>query len=124
MMSKQKILILFLFILILASLYAIFINQNKLTPENDKYYETFGESCFDRITDDYLMSVCEKIKDNAKRDNCYYNKSISSGYDRVCHLVKNETLRQKCLKDVGIIISNNESLRQRAEKYNPNKRKI
>ncbi|HED05996.1 MAG TPA: hypothetical protein ENI61_04865, partial [Ignavibacteria bacterium] len=92
-MKRQKALILFfsiLFILVLIGVYAkIFTNQNKLISK-DNYYENFGESCFDRVTDDYLMGVCEKIKDSAEKDTCYYNKGISSGYDRVCHLIGNK----------------------------------
>ena len=131
MMKKRRTLVLFFSILVLVVLIGVYIvvftNQSKLkklTLGDSKYYETFGESCFDRVTDDYLMGVCEKIKDNTEKDNCYYEKSISSGYDRVCHLIGNKTLKQKCLDEVNIIILNNETLKQRADKYNPYKRRI
>lgn len=79
----------------------------------------FGESCFDRTTDDYLRSVCEKIKDSKERDDCYYEKAVLEGYERICHLIENETLKQECIRSVNTILSNNETLKQRAEQFNP-----
>ena len=125
MMKKGIILILFITILVLVGIYVMSPSHNKLRKLNSKYdtyYENIGESCFDRTTDNYLRGVCEKIKDNEGRDTCYYNKGISSGYDRVCHLIGNETLKQKCLEEVNVTLSNNETLKQRAGKYNPYKR--
>ena len=129
--KEKKILILFFSVLILVvliSVYAIiFTNKNKLKELNSKeskYYETFGESCLDRVTDDYLRNVCEKIKGDSERDTCYYNEGISTGYDRICKLIGNEILNQKCLEGVNTTLLNNKTLKQRADKYDPNKRKI
>lgn len=130
-MKRQIALILFFLILalvILISAYRIvFANQNKLrnlNSEDAKYYKTFGESCLDRVTDDYLRNVCEKINNSAKRDICYYNEGISAGYSRICKLIENTTLSKRCFIGVNVTLSNNKSLKQRADKYNPNKRKI
>lgn len=127
--KKTNKLILFFSILVFLALVGVYMtihtSQNKLKKlmsKDDKYYETFGESCFDRVTDDYLRGVCEKIKENVKKDTCYYGEGVSTGYNRICHLIGNETLKQKCLEEVNVTLSNNETLKQRAEKYNPYKR--
>ncbi len=79
----------------------------------------FGESCFDRATDDYLIGVCEKISLQRERDLCYYDEAISEGYVRICHLIENASLKRECAAHVNITLSNNETLKARAERFNP-----
>lgn len=113
-MKKWSALIIFLIVSML--ILVVIIN---FTNKNQQDNSNFGESCFDRTTDDYLRGVCEKIKDSKERDNCYYEKAVLEGYDRICHLIENEILKQKCVKEVNKILSDNETLKQRAEQFNP-----
>ncbi len=89
------------------------------TSQKQQDNSDFGESCFDRSTDNYLRDICEKIKNSKERDRCYYEKAILEGYTRICHLIENRTMKQKCVRSVNIILSNNETLKQRAEQFNP-----
>lgn len=127
-MKRQGELILFFSILILLILLiagTIYMNKVKNSiSKYDRYYQTFGESCLDKVTDAYLRNVCEKMNNSTKRDACYYNKGISTGYNRICKLIENKTLKKECSRGVNAILLSNETLKQRAEKYNPQKRKI
>jgi len=126
--KRRMVSILFIVLLILVGVYAfVSLNRNNsknILSEEGQYYKTFGESCLDRVTDDYLRNVCEKIRDSPGRDACYYSEGVSTGYDRICKLIENATLNQECLSGVNKTLANNKSLKQRAEKYNPYKRKI
>ncbi len=126
--EKRVILVFFIILLISIGIYVtIFANHKKskdLNFKESRYYETFGESCLDRVTDDYLRNVCEKINNSIGRDACYYREGIATGYYRICKLIKNKILNQKCFEGVNTTLLGNKSLRQRAEKYDPSKRKI
>jgi len=126
--EKRIVLILFITLLVSIGIYTIIIvNKNKqknLNYKESSYYKTFGESCLDKVTDAYLRDVCEKINNKTERDSCYYKEGVSTGYGRICKLVEDKTLKQRCFIEVNITLSNNRTLKQRAEKYNPMVRQI
>jgi hypothetical protein len=44
---------------------------------------------------------CASLEKN--KDDCYYNKSLSTANDDLCHNIKNELLQRACLAEVAII---------------------